>query len=50
MLENGKLKFDCVVISMWSIPLRGHDIIFLAMSGVRKKFGVILTIAANFSD
>ncbi len=47
MLEDRNLKCDHAVISMWSIPLGGHELIFLATSGPRKEFGGILTIEAN---
>ena len=46
-LEDGNLKCDCVVIFTWSIPLEGHELFFLATSGLRKEFGVILTVEAN---
>ncbi len=48
MLEDRNMKCDHVVIFTWSIPLGGHELFFLAMSGLRKEFGVILTVEANF--
>ncbi len=42
------LNCDCVVIvTLWT-PCGGHELIFLATSGLKKDFGVILAIGANF--
>ena len=49
MLEDRNLKCDHAIISTWSIAGRGHELIFLAMSGLRKEFGIILTVATNFN-
>ena len=47
-IEDGSLKYDRAVIFTRSIPLGGRELFFLAMSGLRKEFGVILTVEANF--
>ena len=48
MLEDRNLKCNHAVISMWSIPDGGHEVIFLATSGLRKEYGFILAVEAIF--
>jgi hypothetical protein len=46
--EVRKLQVVRAVIFTCQTPLGGHEFIFLAMSGLRKEFGVILTVAVIF--